>query len=99
MKTIKILGTGCDNCQRLYETVQAKAKELNIQAEIEKITDIQQIAALGVMSVPAVVVDGKLVHAGSMPEAEKIALWLTSEQTETCSPKSCCCCCGCGDDE
>jgi small redox-active disulfide protein 2 len=76
MKQVTVLGccaTKCDVTARAIEEV-AKAKGVAIQ--VEKVTDMQRIATLGVMSTPGVVVDGRVVHSGSVPSAAKIADWL-----------------------
>lgn len=69
---IKILGTGCPNCQKLEANTKQALKELNIDAKIEKVTDIQEIMSYGIMSMPAVVVDEKVISFGFVPSAEEI---------------------------
>jgi len=61
---IEILGTGCPKCKKLTENVEAALKEKNIQAEIAKVTDIEKIMEYGVMTTPALAIDGKVVSAG-----------------------------------
>lgn len=72
MKKIQILGAGCPKCKKLAETAEAAAKELGIEYEIEKVTDINEIMKFGVMITPALVVDGKVKIAGKMPSAEQL---------------------------
>ena len=67
MHTVKILGSGCANCQRLTQLTAQALDELGIQAEVEKVTDYTEIAAYGVMSTPALVVDEQVVMAGRIP--------------------------------
>ncbi len=69
---IEILGMGCPKCKKLYENTQAAAKELNVQTDIVKIEKIEQIVQYGVMTTPALVIDGKVKTAGSVPEISKI---------------------------
>ena len=76
MKHVKILGSGCRNCVATASLIETKARELGVAVEIEKVTDMTEILGYGVMSTPGVVVDGKLVHAGGVPAADKIAPWL-----------------------
>lgn len=76
MKHIKVLGSGCRNCVATAGLIEAKAKELGVAVEIEKVTDMAAILGYGAMSTPGVVVDGKLVHAGGVPAAAKIGPWL-----------------------
>ena len=64
MKKFQILGTGCENCKKLTENTEKAAKELGIEYEIEKITDINEIINFGVMLTPALAVDGELKVAG-----------------------------------
>ncbi|MDO6680480.1 MULTISPECIES: thioredoxin family protein [unclassified Shewanella] len=76
MRTIKILGSGCKKCLETAELAQAVADEKAVTVTIEKVTDMAQIMAYGVMSTPAVVVDEKVVHKGSKPTKEQLASWL-----------------------
>jgi small redox-active disulfide protein 2 len=69
---IEILGMGCPKCKKLYENAQSAAKELNVQADIVKVEDLQQIVSRGVMTTPALVIDGKVKAAGSVPDVAKI---------------------------
>ena len=76
MKSIKVLGSGCRNCEATAELISRKAQEMGVEVRLEKITDMAEIMAHGVMSTPGVVVDGELVHAGGMPAAEQVEGWL-----------------------
>lgn len=69
---IEILGMGCPKCKKLYENAQTAVRELNVQADIVKIEDLQQIVSRGVMTTPALVIDGKVKAAGSLPDVAKI---------------------------
>jgi small redox-active disulfide protein 2 len=69
---IKILGTGCPKCKRLTENVQAAAKDLGIEFEIEKVADINEIMSFGVMMTPALVVNGQVKVFGKVPAIEDI---------------------------
>lgn len=72
MKKIQILGTGCPKCKKLADNAEAAAKELGIDVELEKVTDINRIMAFGVMITPALVVDGDVKSTGRLPSAEDI---------------------------
>ena len=72
MKKIQILGTGCPKCKKLTENAEAAAKELGIEYEIEKVTDITEIFNFGVMMTPALVVDGEVKVVGKVPAVEDI---------------------------
>jgi small redox-active disulfide protein 2 len=76
MKNVKVLGTGCANCKTTLKLVEEVAREKGVDIQLEKVEDLQQIMSFGVMSTPGVVVDGKVVHAGGIPDRAKIAGWL-----------------------
>ena len=61
---IKVLGTGCAGCRTLYETVTQAIAELGISAAIVKEEDIEEILSYGIMTLPGLVVDGRVVSAG-----------------------------------
>jgi len=69
---IQILGAGCPKCQKLTEHTEAAAKELGLSYELEKVKDINQIMAFGVMLTPALAVDGKVKVSGKVPSIEEI---------------------------
>ncbi len=77
MKKLQILGTGCEKCKKLTENAEKAAKELGIEYEIEKITDINEILKFGVMITPALAVDGKVKVAGNIPSPEAIKKLIT----------------------
>jgi small redox-active disulfide protein 2 len=72
MTHIEVLGPGCQKCKVLYEHAEQAAKELGIDFEIKKVTDISAIMGYGVMSTPALVVNGELKFAGRVPSAEQL---------------------------
>ncbi len=78
MKTVKVYGSGCKRCQTTEAMVKDAAAKLGIDVEIEKVTDSKAIAMAGVMSTPGISVDGKLVHAGGLPDATRLESWLSS---------------------
>ena len=67
MKKIQILGTGCAKCEKLAATTKQAADNLGIDYEMEKVTDINQIMAFGIMTTPGLAVDGKVLVAGKVP--------------------------------
>ena len=69
---IEILGVGCAKCKELTANAEAAAKELNIQVEISKITDIVQISEYGVMMTPALAIDGKIISSGKVLSKDEI---------------------------
>ena len=72
MTTIHVLGTGCKKCANLKDNVDAAVKELGIEADVQKVEDINKIIAFGVMSTPALVVDGEVKFAGKVATTEEI---------------------------
>ncbi len=76
MKDLKILGTGCPKCQKLAETTEAAAKEMGIEYQIEKVTEINKIMEFGVMVTPALVVDGEVKVSGKVPAVDEIKTML-----------------------
>ncbi|MCX6819581.1 MAG: thioredoxin family protein [Candidatus Aenigmarchaeota archaeon] len=73
---IEILGSGCPKCKKLAEHAKKAAEELKIKAEIIKVTDIDKIIEYGVISTPALVIDGKIKSSGRIPEVKEIEKWL-----------------------
>ena len=73
---IEILGTGCAKCKSLYEAVKTAVKEKGIEAEIVKVEDIPSIMKYGVMSTPALVIDGKVKFSGKAASPGEIAALL-----------------------
>lgn len=76
MKTVKVFGPGCKRCETTEAMVREAAARLGIAVEVEKVTDAKSIAMAGVMSTPGISIDGKLVHAGGLPDAGKLEGWL-----------------------
>ena len=76
MKKVQILGTGCAKCKKLTEMTEAAAKSAGIEYELEKVTDIGRIVEFGVMTTPALVVDGQIKVAGRLPAAAELAAML-----------------------
>jgi small redox-active disulfide protein 2 len=71
MKKIQVLGPGCPNCNRLADLTENVARELGIDYELEKVTDIVRITQLGIMATPGLAVDGRVLVSGRVPsEAE-----------------------------
>lgn len=69
---IQILGTGCPSCLKLAENAKQAAAEAGVDAEIEKVTDINQITTFGVMMTPALAVDGQVKIVGKVASPEEI---------------------------
>jgi small redox-active disulfide protein 2 len=86
MKQIKILGSGCAKCNQLADAVKTVIAAEGIEAEVQKIEDIQEIVSYGVMSTPGLVVDGKVVCSGKVPSNDELLQLLTAAP----KPSGCC---------
>ncbi|MEI8185879.1 MAG: thioredoxin family protein [Chlorobiaceae bacterium] len=84
MKKIKILGSGCPNCNQLADAVNAVIAAEGIAASVEKVEDIQQIMAYNVLSTPALVVDEKVLCKGRIPSHAEIKELLTAKPHVCC---------------
>lgn len=69
---IKVIGEGCEKCNRLYENTCLAVKELGLEASIDKVEDLMDIVRLGVMTTPSVMVDGQLIISGRVPKVKEI---------------------------
>ncbi|MBS2210879.1 TM0996/MTH895 family glutaredoxin-like protein [Carboxylicivirga mesophila] len=69
---IKVLGTGCAKCKSLEEITRKAVEEKGIDANVEKVEDLIQIMTYGVMTTPALVIDGKVAVKGRVPSVEEI---------------------------
>jgi small redox-active disulfide protein 2 len=78
MKNIKVLGTGCRNCQVTYRLIDEVARAKGAAIELEKVEKIDEIMRLGVLLTPGVIVDGKIVHSGGVPDRKKVESWLSA---------------------
>ncbi len=79
MRKIQILGTGCPKCKKLAEVAEAAARELGLEFEMEKITDIAQIVDFGIMATPGLAVDGKVLSAGKALTKEDVVKLLAAQ--------------------
>lgn len=76
MVNIKVLGSGCPNCQKLAEMCQEVVAENNIEAQIEKITDINKFTEYGLLITPGLVINEKLISSGKIPTKSAITHWI-----------------------
>lgn len=77
MKSVKVYGPGCKRCEATEKMVRDAASKLGIEVTVEKVSDAKSIAMAGIMSTPGLTVDGKLVHAGGLPDETKVVQWLS----------------------
>jgi len=78
MKNIKVLGSGCRNCEITANLIKIAAEQAGTEIELEKVTDIAEIMGYGVMSTPGIVIDGKVVHAGGLPGPDLVRQWISN---------------------
>ena len=76
MKKLQVLGTGCPKCQALAANAEAAARELGIEYQLEKVTDVKEMMKLGVMITPALLVDGQVKGQGKTPAVSEVKAWL-----------------------
>ena len=74
---IKVLGPGCPKCKQTEQCVKEAVAEAGVAANVEKVTDIMEIAGYGVFGTPAVVIDGEVKSVGKIPSKKDIKSWLT----------------------
>jgi small redox-active disulfide protein 2 len=73
---IEVLGMGCANCNKLYQNALEAVKVSGKEVEVAKVEDIKKIMSYGVMSTPALVIDGMVKVAGKVPKVEEIKGWI-----------------------
>lgn len=78
MKNITVYGPGCMKCQKTEEIVRQAVEAAGIQATVTKVTDVQKMVAAGIMSTPAVAVDGVVKLSGRIPKADEVREWITA---------------------
>ena len=99
LHTIQVFGSGCPNCKKLYEAAKRAVKDIGSEIEVEYITDIIRLLEIGVMQSPVLVIDGKPVAAGFIPNAEQLKELISGA---VCGGDKTCCGggtgsgCGCG---
>jgi small redox-active disulfide protein 2 len=76
MKEIKVLGSGCRNCEITANAIAQAAREAGVEIALTKVTDIAEIMGYGVMSTPGVVIDGVVVHSGGVPGPDLVRAWV-----------------------
>lgn len=79
--SVKVLGAGCKNCHQLYESVKKAVTEMELSIEVEYITDMEKIMKYGVMRMPAIVVNEKVVSQGKVLKMADIKKLLENNRT------------------
>ena len=95
---IAVFGPGCARCEQTEQLVKEVVAAKGITASVTKVSDIKEIMMAGVMSTPAVAIDGVIKSTGKIPTKEEVAAWIdgASASTDSAIPGSGggCCCCG-----
>lgn len=76
MKDVKVLGPGCARCKALAEMVEKAAEQAKVAIHLEKVDDMATIVGYGILATPGLVINGKVVHSGGLPDAQKLVAWL-----------------------
>ena len=83
MITIKVLGSGCENCHKVEATARQVVSSMGMQAEFIKITDWEDIKKYPILATPGLVINEKLVCAGRIPNEAEVTTWLVNAEMET----------------
>jgi len=73
---IRVLGSGCAKCKTLEERIRQLVAKNNLNAEVEKVTDLKEIMSYGILSTPGLVIDGVVKSAGYVPKDEQLLKWM-----------------------
>ena len=76
MNIIKVYGSGCANCKKLEQMCYNALQELQIDASVEKVTDLQEIVKTGILSTPGLEINGKMISSGKLPTQSTLAHWI-----------------------
>lgn len=88
---IKVFGPGCTKCQEAERVVSSAVSEAGIKATVEKVSDFKEMITLGVMSTPAVAIDGKIVCSGHVPSKAEVLDWLSGNSVPRTGSGNCAC--------
>jgi small redox-active disulfide protein 2 len=78
MLNIKVLGSGCANCQRVEQIAKAAAEEMGLEATFQKVTQINEIMKYDIVTTPGLVINGKVVCSGRVPSKAEVTTWLVT---------------------
>ncbi len=78
MLTIKVLGPGCANCQKVEQIAKKAVATLSADARVEKVTDMKEIMRYSILATPGLVVNDRVVCAGRIPSEAEVTTWITS---------------------
>ena len=83
MLTVKVLGSGCENCKKVEEIARKVVTMMSMQAEVIKVTDWAEIRKYPILGTPGLVVNEKVVCAGRIPTEAEVTTWLVNAEMET----------------
>ena len=83
MLTIKVLGSGCENCKKVEATARQVVSTMGMQAEIIKVSDWEEIKKYPILATPGLVINEKLVCAGRIPNEAEVTTWFVNAEMET----------------
>lgn len=78
---IEVLGMGCARCNKLEQQVHEALKELSIEAEVEKVSDLDKISSYGVLMTPGLVINGKVYCSGKIPAPADLKKWIADQSS------------------
>ena len=78
MLSIKVLGPGCTNCVKVAQVAQQAVRTLGVEAEVEKVSEIEEITKYRLLATPGLVINEKLVCAGRIPRAAEVTTWIAN---------------------
>lgn len=73
---ITVFGPGCEKCKKLYEAAQEAVRQAGVEAQVEKVEGVAEIARAGVLFTPGLAIDGKVKSTGKVPDVAKIVAWI-----------------------
>lgn len=91
---IEVFGPGCAKCKEAEEIVKNVVKETGASATVDKVSDIKQMMTMGIMSTPAVAIDGKVMLTGRVPTKDEVRGWLAGSKKTEINSGGCGCSCG-----
>jgi small redox-active disulfide protein 2 len=83
MLTIKVYGPGCANCRKVEEIANAALAKAGVPGTVEKVKDVNEIVAAGVLKTPGLSIDGKLVSSGRIPAPESVEGWIREAEASS----------------
>ncbi len=93
INSVQVLGSGCPTCNKLFSLTQEAVKQLNLDVKVDHITDPKKLVELGVMTSPALSVNGELIFAGKLPSLNELKDILSVIKQEISCDSDCCCSC------